>query len=116
MSLGRATSLAIETPEGVVFSYDLASPVTRALAWLVDATVILAITQGTDRLCEWMGKVNQDWATALAVLLYFVVSIGYGIASSGAGTGRRWASAWWACGWWTRKACDCSFRRWCCGI
>ena len=79
MSEGRATSLVIETPEGVEFSYDLASPVTRALAWLVDAAAIMAITRGGGKLCEWLGKVNEDWATAISVILYFAVSVGYGI-------------------------------------
>ena len=75
----RATSLVIETPEGVVFSYELASPVMRALAWTTDFAAIAAISTGASRLCDWLGKVSQDWATALAVLLYFVVSIGYAI-------------------------------------
>ena len=37
MTARAQSALAIETPEGVVFSYDLATPVTRALAWAVDA-------------------------------------------------------------------------------
>jgi uncharacterized RDD family membrane protein YckC len=80
MSEGRATSLTIETPEGVEFSYDLASPVTRALAWMVDAAAIIALSKGAGKACEWLAKVNQDWGTAISVILYFAISVGYGIA------------------------------------
>jgi uncharacterized RDD family membrane protein YckC len=80
MSEGRATSLTIETPEGVEFSYDLASPATRALAWMVDAAAILGLSRGTGKVCEWLGAVNQDWANAISVILYFAISVGYGIA------------------------------------
>ena len=58
MSNRRATSLTIETPEGVEFSYDLASPVTRALAWMVDAAAIMVLTKGAGKACEWLGNVN----------------------------------------------------------
>jgi len=75
----RNTSLSIETPEGVEFSFDLATPVTRCLAWIIDVAAIAAITKGIDKVANWAGKLNQDWATAVAVILYFVVSIGYGI-------------------------------------
>ncbi|MGA2273441.1 MAG: RDD family protein [Bryobacteraceae bacterium] len=79
MSSGRATSLTIETPEGVEFSFDLASPVTRSLAWIVDLAAIGVLTKGVDKTGEWLGHLNQDWATAIAVILYFAISVGYGI-------------------------------------
>ena len=75
----RNTSLTIETPEGVEFSYDLASPVTRALAWLVDIAAIVVMVRLVDKLTESIAKLNQDWAMALAIILYFVISIGYAI-------------------------------------
>jgi len=40
---------------------------------------ILVLTKGVGKACEWLGHLNQDWATALAVILYFAVSVGYGI-------------------------------------
>ncbi len=79
MSDVRTNSLTIETPEGVEFSYELASPVMRSLAWMVDAAAIAVLTKGTQRACEWLKPMNPDWATALAVILYFIISIGYGI-------------------------------------
>jgi uncharacterized RDD family membrane protein YckC len=80
MSHGAAASLTIETPEGVEFSYALASPVTRALAWILDAAAILLLSQGAGKVCEWLGSVNRDWAAALDAILYFTISVGYGIA------------------------------------
>jgi uncharacterized RDD family membrane protein YckC len=80
MSAARTMSLTIETPEGVAFSYELASPATRALAWMIDVAVIGAITKGTDQATQSLAKVNPDWASALGVILYFVISVGYGIA------------------------------------
>jgi len=76
----RARSLTIETPEGVEFSYELASPVLRALAWIVDVAAISVLTKGAGKLTELLAPLNQDWAGALYAILYFVISIGYGIA------------------------------------
>ena len=42
-TLGKTAALEIRTPEGVVFSQPLASPVTRFLAYGVDFAAILAI-------------------------------------------------------------------------
>jgi uncharacterized RDD family membrane protein YckC len=79
MSNRRATSLTIETPEGMEFSFDLASPVTRSLAWMVDVAAIGVLTKAAGKACELLGHMSQDWATAISVILYFAVSIGYGI-------------------------------------
>ena len=43
MSRKRESTLTIETPEGVIFSFELATPVTRALAWAVDMAAIGAV-------------------------------------------------------------------------
>jgi len=79
MSSTRRSSLAIETPEGVVFSYELATPAARALAWLVDAAASGAAAAVTGRASELLGLLSKDWAQAVSLLLFFVVSIGYGI-------------------------------------
>jgi len=79
MSSQRRTELTIETPEGVEFSYDLASPVTRALAWIIDFAAIAVLTKSTAKFCQWLGHLNEDWANGVAVVLYFVISMGYGI-------------------------------------
>ena len=80
MKRPRQNSLAIETPEGVVFRYELAMPVTRALAWSVDAAVIGVLSSMGAKLSQTLGEVNKDFAAALGVMLYFIISVGYGIA------------------------------------
>jgi uncharacterized RDD family membrane protein YckC len=75
----RQNSLAIETPEGVVFSYELATPAVRALAWSVDAAAIGTIVYLAGKATESVGHVNADWAGALSAILFFVAQVGYGI-------------------------------------
>lgn len=79
MTAARRTALAIETPEGVVFSYALASPVRRSLAWAIDAAAIGFASSTTGKICQSAGFLAPDFAAALGVILYFVISIGYGI-------------------------------------
>ena len=75
----RLTSLTIETPEGVVFSYPLATPVRRALAWSIDAAAISFASSTAGKIAQAAGVLSADFAAALGVILYFVISIGYGI-------------------------------------
>ena len=75
----RQRSLTIETPEGVVFSYQLATPVTRALAWAVDAAAIGVASSITAKVSQALSVVSADLANALGLGLYFVISMGYGI-------------------------------------
>jgi uncharacterized RDD family membrane protein YckC len=75
----RQTSLTIETPEGVVFSYSLATPVRRALAWSIDAAAISFASSTVGKIAQAAGVLNADFAAALGVILYFVISTGYGI-------------------------------------
>ena len=79
MSGARPSSLVIETPEGVVFRYELAMPVTRALAWCIDAAAIGVLSYFSAKLSQVFGAVSQDFAAALGMILYFVISVGYGI-------------------------------------
>ena len=76
----RARVLFIETPEGVAFSFPLATPVTRSLAWAIDAAAIGGISYTAGKVCQILGVLGPDWAKALSAILYFAVSIGYGIA------------------------------------
>jgi len=79
MSSARNRSLAIETPEGVVFSYELATPVTRALAWAIDTAAISVGIGAVAKVIKALGVLSGDWAAALGVVLYLAVSVGYGI-------------------------------------
>ena len=72
--------LQIRTPEGIVFSLQLAGPMSRALAWLVDLVCLIGIAMLLGSLTQWMGLISPDFAQAISALLFFGVSIGYGIA------------------------------------
>jgi uncharacterized RDD family membrane protein YckC len=72
-------SLAIETPEGVVFSYELATPAARALAWAVDFAAIATAGYLLGKVSEMFGAVSRDWASAFSLALYFFLSLAYGI-------------------------------------
>ena len=75
------SELRIRTPEGIVFSYPLAGPVARCLAWGFDFVVIVALTWSTGMLCALLGLLFGDLAMAFFILSYFVISIGYGVAT-----------------------------------
>jgi len=74
-----SAALKIQTPEGITFSFQLAGPVVRCLAWIVDFFVIMVISQGVGFLGQLAGIISEDFAAAVATLGYFVVSIGYGV-------------------------------------
>jgi uncharacterized RDD family membrane protein YckC len=73
------SELRIRTPEGIAFAYQLAGPIARCMAWSIDLIVITAISQGISTLCAVSGFVSLDFATALSMIAYFIVSIGYGV-------------------------------------
>ncbi len=79
MSAARQSALLIETPEGVLFSYELATPVTRALAWILDACVIGAASYAAAQASRVGGFLSVDAANALGVALFFLISVAYGI-------------------------------------
>src|SRR6478609_9499798 len=70
----RTATLQIRTPEGICFSQLLAGPVTRFLAWLVDAVCVIGIV---GQLTIVFALVSPDLAKALHIVGYFVISIGY---------------------------------------
>ncbi len=72
-----ATELKIRTPEGVVFAYRLAGPITRCMAWMVDFIVIGLLASGLDRAGKLLG--NRDYSGGFVIVAYFVLSFGYGI-------------------------------------
>jgi uncharacterized RDD family membrane protein YckC len=79
MNPPRQTRLSIETPEGVVFSFELATPVTRALAWAVDAAAIALASGMIGQVFQALKLLSGDWASAVSVIVYFVISIAYAI-------------------------------------
>jgi len=75
----KTSTLIIRTPEGIVFTQLLAGTVTRFLAWLVDALIILLLVSMLSLAFTVLGFLNPDLAQALNALGYFVLSIGYGV-------------------------------------
>jgi uncharacterized RDD family membrane protein YckC len=72
-------SVEIHTPEGVTFSLPLAGPVSRLFALVVDGAVVIAATTAVSNAASLLGGWLGEWAAAAVVLLYFAVSMGYGI-------------------------------------
>jgi len=79
MNTPRQRSLEIETPEGVVFRYQLATPALRALAWAVDVAALGTAAYVIGKAADSFGSLSTDWAGALSAVLFFLASIGYGI-------------------------------------
>ena len=72
--------LTIRTPEGVTFHLPLAGTVSRFLAWIVDAGVMLAAYQVVRTFMGVLGIISSDVSMAVATLTFFVVRTGYAIA------------------------------------
>jgi uncharacterized RDD family membrane protein YckC len=58
--VNRTNTLLIRTPEGVVFSQTLAGPVTRFLAWLVDALILWAVLMVISLLTIFTALITPD--------------------------------------------------------
>lgn len=74
-----ANTLPIRTPEGVTFSLRLAGPTSRLSAWFVDLACISVVVGSIQKLSGLLGAASADFAAAVQVVLFFAVSIGYGI-------------------------------------
>ena len=75
----KTNTLLIKTPEGIIFSILLAGPITRFLAWTIDLALIIVATSVVGAVLGIFGIVSMDLASALSILAYFLISIGYGI-------------------------------------
>lgn len=75
----RTNTLVIKTPEGISFSLPIAGPVTRFFAWFIDLACIVVATSILSTLIFILGILSLDLANAVIILMYFAVSIGYGI-------------------------------------
>jgi len=75
-----ARRLTLRTPEGIVFSWPLAGPVSRMLALLIDFAVIASALAMLQQGIGLLRFVSPDWAAGVGIILYFVLQIGYGIA------------------------------------
>lgn len=80
MIVERTNQLVIRTPEGISFSLLLAGPLSRFLAWAIDAGCIVVAVSTIGVFLTSLQWISLDLIRALSVLAYFLVSIGYGIA------------------------------------
>ena len=71
--------LRITTPEGVVFRFHLAGPLSRFLAWTVDGAFVLAFTGGVAYLLNQLQIARLDFVKALYTVIFFIAMSGYGI-------------------------------------
>jgi uncharacterized RDD family membrane protein YckC len=79
--VNNTNTLTIRTPEGIEFSLLLAGPITRFLAWSVDLLMVLTLNKVLNVLLGFVGILSRDFAAAAGIAGYFVVFIGYGIAT-----------------------------------
>lgn len=79
MEYNRENILTIETPEGIDFSLRLAGPVIRCLALIIDLLCIVAIVKALSLITLLLTIINRDIGSAINIIFYFLVSIGYGI-------------------------------------
>lgn len=77
----QIAELKIKTPEGIVFSFRLAGPVTRFLAWAVDLACIGVAASLIGTVLGLARIVSMDFSRAIVALSYFALSIGYGVAT-----------------------------------
>ena len=75
----RTNTLLIKTPEGVVFSQTLAGPVTRFLAWIIDFLCASVLLIALNMIVAFTSIVSPELGSALSIVFYFVVSIGYAL-------------------------------------
>jgi uncharacterized RDD family membrane protein YckC len=69
--------LTIRTPEGVTFNLVLAGPISRSLAWLLDAAAIIAAAMVLIAVLSALGKLSADISGAIFLVAMFVVNLGY---------------------------------------
>lgn len=77
--MSRLATLHIRTPEGVVFSQELAGPMVRFLAWFIDVLCLLAFVFLLNMVLTMFAIVSFGLAQAIGMLSFFVFYIGYGI-------------------------------------
>jgi uncharacterized RDD family membrane protein YckC len=75
----KTNTLIILTPEGIEFSLQLAGPITRCMAWWIDMVSISVLASLVNTILVFIGLFSGYLAYAIAILSYFVISIGYGI-------------------------------------
>ncbi len=73
------SELRIRTPEGIVFAYPLAGPVSRCLACAADILIVGLAASLIGKVLAFFQLVAADFTQALALIAYFAFSIAYGV-------------------------------------
>jgi uncharacterized RDD family membrane protein YckC len=71
------SELRIRTPEGIVFAFPLAGPVTRCLACAVDILIVGSVERIAAMVLSLAGLIAPDIAQGLMVIAFFVITVGY---------------------------------------
>ncbi len=79
MNNSTSAKVTIQTNEGITFGLELASPVSRFLAWALDLAVVTALIALVETVLVFLHLLDSDLFQAVAILAYFVFSIGYGL-------------------------------------
>ncbi len=79
MSNKLNNTFIIQSPEGVRFSYQLAGPVSRFMAWWIDLLIILTLSVFVQQILLLLAVISSDLYSGVILLAYFIISIGYGI-------------------------------------
>jgi uncharacterized RDD family membrane protein YckC len=69
----------IRTPEGIVFSQQLAGPVARFAAWIIDAGVMFMGFVVMGMILGVLRIIGPGILNAVSILAYFAITIGYGM-------------------------------------
>jgi uncharacterized RDD family membrane protein YckC len=77
----RRDSLIIRTPEGIEFGLPLAGPFSRMLALAVDLAVVAMFSSVVEKLVAPLAAFGQDVAGAIQIVVYFAISVLYGIVA-----------------------------------
>ncbi|GHG74979.1 hypothetical protein GCM10012319_23160 [Comamonas sp. KCTC 72670] len=94
MSVTTATDTLLDgthtvlTPEYVEFRFTLAGLYSRFLAWLVDAVIVLAMSAGILMAINVAMMAAPGFASALGIVIYFLVDWGYAITLETVWSGR----------------------------
>jgi len=73
-------TLTVQTPEGIVFSLRMASPVSRFLALAIDLLVIYTLAVAVQAAFRLIRIIPPDWAGAGMFLSLLTITLGYGIS------------------------------------
>lgn len=76
---GVSPTVAIRTPEGIAFRLLLAGSVPRFLAWAIDGAAIAFTAYAVRIIASLLGIIDPGLGSAVAIVAYFVTSMGYGM-------------------------------------